>query len=165
MSWESFTFFFFLLFVWLGSNDGERVPPGVNQAAMPNLNTSPYPPNMASSLKPSPVFPGLQLPTQQNLPGLSFLPGSNEDPLKHLVASVPPELEIRDSKVEHGPGVFARNAVGRSARFGPFLGRWVPHPQDPKFAWEVSRRFFLLAFMIHGLINSCHDDLWEKRES
>jgi hypothetical protein len=28
--------------------------------------------------------------------------------------------------------------VGRGARFGPFLGRWVPHPQDPKYAWEVS---------------------------
>lgn len=46
--------------------------------------------------------------------------------------SIPPELELNNS------GLWTRVAIPRGTRYGPFLGRWINKPIDPRFAWEVS---------------------------
>lgn len=51
-----------------------------------------------------------------------------------MATPVPPELELRDP----GSGVWTRQHVPRGTRYGPFLGKWVPEPVDPRYAWEVS---------------------------
>lgn len=48
---------------------------------------------------------------------------------------LPQELEIRDG------GVFAKGNIEKSARYGPFQGKWAEHAQDQRFAWEVSQNF------------------------
>ncbi|XP_049948005.1 transcription factor hamlet-like [Schistocerca serialis cubense] len=45
----------------------------------------------------------------------------------------PPELEVRGA----GAGVWARQALPRGARYGPFLGKWLPQPADHRLAWEI----------------------------
>lgn len=56
---------------------------------------------------------------------------------------LPPEMEVREY------GVFAKCHIGRGAKYGPFQGKWAGMPQDPRFAWEVSRKniFFLLTLL------------------
>lgn len=56
--------------------------------------------------------------------------------------SLPSELEFRET------GVFAKLAVCKGTRYGPFQGKWASVPQDPRFAWEVSQTFFQISLSI-----------------
>ncbi|CAH1400110.1 unnamed protein product [Nezara viridula] len=48
-------------------------------------------------------------------------------------ARPPAEVELRGSA-----GIYARELIPQGARYGPFMGKWVPKPLDPSFAWEDS---------------------------
>lgn len=48
-----------------------------------------------------------------------------------LNSSLPSELEVR------GSGLYSRLPVPRGTRYGPYLGKWMAKPLDPRFAWEV----------------------------
>jgi hypothetical protein len=73
-----------------------------------------------------------------------------------IATHVPPELEVRDP----GCGVWARQHVSRGTRYGPFLGKWIPEPVNPRYAWEVSLylyhnlRGFQSASELHRLSDS-----------
>lgn len=45
---------------------------------------------------------------------------------------LPSELEVR------GSGLYTRMSVPRGTRYGPYMGKWMAKPLDPRFAWEVS---------------------------
>ena len=67
----------------------------------------------------------------------------------------PPSLELAQSGVGAGRGVWTRAALPPATRFGPFLGKWVSgwsgkfyhrnncfffqvlEPENEEFAWEV----------------------------
>lgn len=51
-----------------------------------------------------------------------------------LPGIVPQEIEIRES----GDGVWTKTEVRKGAKFGPFLGKLLGEPIDPRFAWKVS---------------------------
>ncbi|KAK0096714.1 hypothetical protein PV326_004660 [Microctonus aethiopoides] len=52
-------------------------------------------------------------------------------------------LKQEDPAVEVGtstsgsPLIRARINIPRGTRFGPFLGRWVGEPHNPRYAWEI----------------------------
>ncbi|XP_014289532.1 transcription factor hamlet isoform X2 [Halyomorpha halys] len=54
--------------------------------------------------------------------------GSSEDDRSRP----PAEVELRGSA-----GIYARELIPQGVRYGPFMGKWVPKPLDPSFAWEV----------------------------
>jgi len=57
---------------------------------------------------------------------------------------VPSELLVRTRRDRDGrEGVWARTSIARGVRYGPFAGKWASLPADSKYAWEVSRFFFL----------------------
>ncbi|XP_037076475.1 uncharacterized protein LOC119097548 [Pollicipes pollicipes] len=57
----------------------------------------------------------------------------------HLaMTSMPAELELRQSAVGRGQGVWTRLRVEAGRRFGPFLGNWTVQPVNDQYAWEVS---------------------------
>lgn len=62
---------------------------------------------------------------------------------------VPQELKVR----EKGGGVWGRKEIPKGTRYGPFLGKWLGEPIDPRFAWEVSYRYFFpfIPFYIKGV--------------
>ena len=54
----------------------------------------------------------------------------------------PPSLELAQSGVGAGRGVWTRAALPPATRFGPFLGKWVLEPENEEFAWEVRELSF-----------------------
>ncbi|XP_066153547.1 transcription factor hamlet isoform X2 [Euwallacea fornicatus] len=52
---------------------------------------------------------------------------------------LPSDLELKEN------GVFAKSAINKGTRFGPFQGKWEGTPQDPRFAWEDSDTIRLAA--------------------
>lgn len=71
------------------------------------------------------------------LPGEALRSRTREGLL--TVGIVPPELEVR----ERGEGVRAKKDIPKGTRYGPFLGKWLGEPIDPRFAWEVSYSFII----------------------
>lgn len=53
------------------------------------------------------------------------------------LAVPPPQLELGQSGVSNGTGVWTKAALPANTRFGPFLGKWVLEPENDEFAWEV----------------------------
>lgn len=53
------------------------------------------------------------------------------------LAVPPPQLELGQSGVSNGTGVWSRATLPANTRFGPFLGKWVLEPENDEFAWEV----------------------------
>ncbi|KAL1115809.1 hypothetical protein AAG570_006099 [Ranatra chinensis] len=51
---------------------------------------------------------------------------------------LPEDVELRTSG-----GVWARATLPRGSKFGPFQGKWVPKPLDPRFAWEIEETLAL----------------------
>lgn len=45
--------------------------------------------------------------------------------------------QIQDVEVENGK-VFAKKAISKGTKYGPFIGKLTSEPNDPRFAWEVS---------------------------
>ncbi|KAJ8923424.1 hypothetical protein NQ315_001982 [Exocentrus adspersus] len=45
--------------------------------------------------------------------------------------TLPGELELREN------GVFAKGAISKGTRYGPFQGKWASAPKDARFAWEI----------------------------
>lgn len=43
-------------------------------------------------------------------------------------------------------GVFARDTVPCSTKYGPFTGKWETQPTDRRYAWEVSDSFSLSGY-------------------
>lgn len=48
-----------------------------------------------------------------------------------------PEVEVGGLREGCRPFVRARKDIPRSARFGPFRGKWASQPFNPRYAWEV----------------------------
>ena len=67
------------------------------------------------------------------------------------LATPPPQIEIGQSSIANGRGVWTRAAVPAGTRFGPFLGKWVLEPQNDEFAWEVRiiSYFAIFGFLPH----------------
>ncbi|XP_037075818.1 transcription factor hamlet-like [Pollicipes pollicipes] len=53
------------------------------------------------------------------------------------MTSMPAELELRQSAVGRGQGVWTRLRVEAGRRFGPFLGNWTVQPVNDQYAWEI----------------------------
>lgn len=53
------------------------------------------------------------------------------------LALPPPHLELGQSSVSGGRGVWSKTSLAAGTRFGPFLGKWVLEPENDEFAWEV----------------------------
>lgn len=58
--------------------------------------------------------------------------------LASQLVNPPSQVELRESRTGKGLGVWAKEAVPKGTKFGPFLGKWAVEPTDPKYAWEVS---------------------------
>ena len=67
------------------------------------------------------------------------------------LATPPPQIEIGQSSIVNGQGVWTRASVPLGTRFGPFLGKWVLEPQNDEFAWEVRimSYFAIFEFLPH----------------
>jgi hypothetical protein len=100
------------------SNEGDPATTVEDESMEETLTTGPpsRDPQMAAADEEAP--PAVRLRAQHDL----------------MATHLPPELELRDP----GCGVWTRQHVSRGTRYGPFLGKWIPEPVDPRYAWEVS---------------------------
>ena len=64
-------------------------------------------------------------------------------------ATPPVELEVREVVGEDALGIWARQLIPRGTRYGPFLGKWLSEPVDPRFAWEVSTYLRICTLLIN----------------
>ena len=68
------------------------------------------------------------------------------------LSTPPPQIEIVQSSVANGRGVWTRAPVPAGTRFGPFLGKWVLEPQNDEFAWEVRIFVIFCYFLVFAVL-------------
>lgn len=51
--------------------------------------------------------------------------------------AMPYNLEVRNAGAG---GVWTKTQLPKGVKYGPFLGKWGPKPEDSRFAWEVSEK-------------------------
>ena len=59
---------------------------------------------------------------------------ATEEGVAAQLTTPPPQLELRPQG-----GVWVRASIPSGTRFGPFLGKWAPEPQDEDYSWEVGK--------------------------
>lgn len=51
--------------------------------------------------------------------------------------------QIQDLDIQAG-AVFAKAAIRKGTKYGPFVGKFFNEPHDRRFAWEVSEHFYII---------------------
>lgn len=61
--------------------------------------------------------------------------GFNFFELPANATTMPYNFEVRNAGAG---GVWTKSQLPKGVKYGPFLGKWGPKPDDSRFAWEVS---------------------------